>query len=45
VATVGADGAGNLKRVDPEKLLPKLEKILETVRIAPPDFERFTATN
>lgn len=45
VATVGADGAGNLKHVDPQKLLPKLEKILETVRIAPPDFEKFTATN
>jgi len=45
VATVGSDVSGNLKRVDPEKLLPKLEKILESVRIAPPDFEQFTATN
>jgi len=45
VATVGSDVSGNLKRVDPEKLLPKLEKILESVRIAPPDFEKFTATN
>lgn len=45
VATVGADVSGSLKRVDPGKLLPKLEKILETVRIAPPDFEKFTATN
>jgi hypothetical protein len=45
VATVGTEGAGNLKRIDPDKLMPKLEKILDTVRIAPPDFERFTATN
>lgn len=45
VATVGADAAGNLKRIDPDKLLPKLEKILDTVRIAPPAFERRTATD
>jgi hypothetical protein len=45
VATVGADGSSSLKQVDPEKLLPKLEKILDSVRIAPPDFERFTSTN
>jgi len=45
VATVGAEGSGNLKRIDPDKLLPKLEKILDSVRISPPDFERFSATN
>lgn len=45
VATVGAEGAATLKHVDPQKLLPGLEKILQTVRIAPPDFEKFTATN
>ena len=44
VATVGAEGSGSLKRLDPDKLLPKLEKILDAVRIAPPDFERFTST-
>jgi len=54
VATVGsADGsqagpyssAGSLKRIDPEKLMPKLEKILDSVRIAPPNFELFTSAN
>jgi hypothetical protein len=44
VATVGAEGSGSLKRLDPGKLLARLEKILASVRIAPPDFERFTAT-
>jgi hypothetical protein len=45
VATVGDDAGRNLKQVDSQKLLAHLEKILDTVRIAPPDFERFTATN
>ena len=44
VATVGAEGSAGLKRIDPDKLLGRLEKILDSVRIAPPDFERFTAT-
>jgi hypothetical protein len=34
-----------LKHVDPQKLMSRLEKILDTVRIAPPNFERFTATD
>ena len=44
VATIGDGPARNLKRVDPQKLMSRLEKILDTVRIAPPNFERFTAT-
>jgi hypothetical protein len=44
VATIGDGPARNLKRVDPQKLTSRLEKILDTVRIAPPNFERFTAT-
>jgi hypothetical protein len=44
VATVGAEGPASLKRIDPDQLLARLEKILDSVRIAPPDFERFTAT-
>ena len=43
VATVGEDGASNLKRLDPDKLLLKLERMLPSVRIAPPDFERPTS--
>jgi hypothetical protein len=39
VATVGAGTTDNLKRIDPETVLPKLERILENVRIAPPQFE------
>ena len=45
VATVGDGPARNLKHVDPQKLMSRLEKILDTVRIAPPNFERFTATD
>ena len=45
VATIGDDAARNVKHIDREKLLPRLEKILDTVRIAPPNFERFTATD
>ena len=44
VATIGDGPARNLKHVDPQKLMSRLEKILDTVRIAPPNFEHFTAT-
>src|SRR5258707_5440808 len=39
VATVGASVNGSLKKIDPEKLLQKLERIPENRRIAPPQFE------
>src|SRR5260221_6863377 len=39
VATVGAESSSSLKKIDPEKLLQKLERIPENVRIAPPQFE------
>jgi len=45
VATIGDDAARNLKHVDPQKLMSGLEKILDSVRIAPPNFERSTATD
>ena len=45
VATIGDNAARNIKRIDPNKQLARLEKILDTVRIAPPNFERFTAIN
>jgi hypothetical protein len=54
VATVGASGtsdgdtsssSGNLKNVNQEHLLHKLERALENVRINSPDFERNTATD
>lgn len=45
VATIGEGAARNIKRIDPNKQLAGLEKILATVRIAPPNFERFTATD
>ena len=45
VATIGDDAARNIKRIDPDQQLARLEKILDTVRIAPPNFERFTATD
>lgn len=45
VATIGDNAARNIKRIDPNKQLARLEKILDTVRIAPPNFERFTATD
>jgi hypothetical protein len=45
VATVGADGAGNLKKIDPEKVLQRMERILDNVRINPPAFERANAAN
>lgn len=45
VATIGEGAARNIKRIDPNKQLAGLEKILDTVRIAPPNFERFTATD
>jgi len=43
VATVGEEGAGNLRRLDPDKRLMNLEKILASVRIAAPEFEHHTA--
>jgi hypothetical protein len=45
VATIGAAAARNIKRIDSNKQLARLEEILDTVRIAPPNFERFTATD
>lgn len=45
VATIGDGAARNIKHVDPEKLLARMEQILDTVRIAPPDFERTNATD
>ena len=54
VATAGSSGSiggetssssNNLKNINQENLLHKLERILENVRINPPDFERNTATD
>jgi len=45
IATIGDGAARNVKRVDTSQQLAQLEKILDTVRIAPPEFERFTATD
>jgi len=45
LATIGDTAARNIKHVDPNKQLARLEKILDSVRIAPPNFERFTATD
>ena len=47
VATAGAgspSASGNLKNINEEYLLHKLEKLLENVRITQPDFERITTT-
>jgi hypothetical protein len=47
-ASTGGDtssSSSNLKNVNQENLLHKLERILENVRINPPDFERNTATD
>ena len=43
VATIGDNAARNIKRIDANKQRARLEKILDSVRIAPPNFERFTA--
>jgi hypothetical protein len=50
VATAGSDASAisttnsaNLKNINPENQLRKLERILENVHINPPDFERNTA--
>ena len=45
LATIGDTAARNIKHVDSSKQLARLEKILDTVRIAPPNFERFTSTD
>jgi len=45
VATIGDGAARNIKRIDANRQLARLEKILDSVRIAPPNFERFTATD
>ena len=45
VATAGSSSSSNLKTINEENLLHKLEKFLDNVRINPPDFERNTATN
>jgi len=44
VATAGSGALGSLKNINEENLLHKLEKILDNVRIAPPAFERSTAS-
>ena len=45
VATVGSESSSSLKKIDPQKLQQKLEKILDNVRINPPAFERSTSTD
>ncbi len=45
IATIGSDGSSNLKRIDPEKVLPRLERVLDNVRINPPAFERNDSAN
>jgi hypothetical protein len=48
VATAGAgspSASGNLKNINEENLLHKLEKLLENVRVTQPDFERTTSTD
>jgi hypothetical protein len=45
VATAGSSTSGNLKNINDESLLRKLEKFLDNVRINPPAFERNTATD
>jgi hypothetical protein len=40
VATAGSNSSANLKNINEENLLLKLEKFLSNVRINPPDFER-----
>jgi hypothetical protein len=45
IATLGEGAARNIKRIDPNQQLAALEKILDTVRIAPANFERSTATD
>src|SRR5438132_169962 len=44
VATAGSGALGSLKNINEENLLHKLEKILDNIRIAPPAFERSTAS-
>ena len=43
VATAGSGGSSNLKSINEDNLLHKLEKFLDNVRINPPDFERNSA--
>ncbi len=45
VATIGLAGGAHLKKIDPAAELQKLEKILDTVHINPPEFERNSATD
>jgi hypothetical protein len=50
VATAGSgsgspNSSSNLKNINPENILHKLEKVLENVRINPPAFERTTSTD
>lgn len=50
VATVGSSdqsltAPSGLKKIDPEKILQKLERILNNVRINPPAFERSDSAN
>jgi hypothetical protein len=40
VATVGSGSSGSLKTINEENILHKLERMLDNVRINPPDFER-----
>lgn len=45
VATAGAGSTVNLKNINEENLLRKLERMLDNVRINPPDFEHSTSTD
>jgi hypothetical protein len=45
VATAGTSTSANLKNINEDTLLHKLEKFLSNVHINPPDFERNTATD
>jgi hypothetical protein len=45
VATAGSGASGNLKTINEDNLLRKLERFLDNVRISPPDFERNNSTD
>jgi hypothetical protein len=45
VATAGTNTSANLKSINEEDLLQKLERFLSNVHINPPDFERNNATD
>jgi hypothetical protein len=45
VATAGTGSSANLKNINEENLLQKLERFLSNVHINPPDFERSNSTD